>query len=333
MTFAPVGHHDITLLLIQLTLLLLAARSLGALCTRIGQPSVIGEIAAGILLGPTLFGNLAPVLGGWILPQTVSQGHMLEAVSLLGATLLMMMVGMETDPPLIRRHARTAISVSLGGILFTFSSGFLLGHYLPESLVIGDRLIFALFLATAMSISSIPVIAKVLMDLGLTRRDVGQTMIAASMSDDTIGWIILSIVLSLHLENQISTETILHSAGIVIGTFVISFTVGKWLLKKIINFVQDEVALPHRLLTIIIILLFAFSAITHVLHLEAVLGAFILGIMLGQMPRIPQDVHTTLEEVTFGIFSPIFFSIAGLKVNLISVFSTTTLATVTLSMI
>src|SRR5690606_31548945 len=125
--------------------------------------------------------SLLPFLGEWIVPQTEVQGYLLEVVSLIGAMFLLLITGLETDLALIRRHARTAIGVSFGGITVTFLTGFLLGQNLPDFLLADSdqRLIFALFVATAMSISAIPVIAKVLMDLNLMRRDVGQTIIAA----------------------------------------------------------------------------------------------------------------------------------------------------------
>jgi Kef-type K+ transport system membrane component KefB len=199
--FTSAPHHDVLLLLVQITLLLFAARAMGEVARRLGQPSVVGEIMAGIILGPSLLSGLFPALGAWIVPHGALGGYLLEVVSLLGALLLLLITGLETDLGLIRQHARTAMGVSFGGILVTFTSGFVLGWYLPADLLAqpgqGHRLVFALFVATAMSISAIPVIAKVLMDMDLMRRDVGQTIIAAGMSDDTIGWMLLSIVAGL----------------------------------------------------------------------------------------------------------------------------------------
>src|SRR5690606_23610628 len=128
-----------------------------------------------------LLSSALPALGAWVVPQSALGGYLLEVVSLIGALFLLLITGLETDLGLIRQHARTAVGVSFGGILVTFSSGFLLGRLLPDSLLAdpSQRLVFSLFVATAMSISAIPVIAKVLMDMNLMRRDVGQTIIAA----------------------------------------------------------------------------------------------------------------------------------------------------------
>lgn len=318
--FTAASHHDILVLLFQIALLLFAARALGEIAQRLGQPSVVGEILAGILLGPSFISSLFPVLGEWIVPQTEVQGYLLEVVSLIGAIFLLLITGLETDLALIRRHARTAIGVSYGGILVTFSSGFALGMLLPDFLLADsdERLVFALFVATAMSISAIPVIAKVLMDLDLMRRDIGQTIIAAGMSDDTTGWILLSVVAGLASGQAITAGTVLSTVGMVLGFLILSFTVGRWIVKRLLDFVQDEVISQDRLLTLVLVMTFTWGALTQALNLEAVLGAFIMGILFAQMPRLPEKVHHQLESVALGIFAPIFFATAGLKVNVLN---------------
>ena len=318
--FTAASHHDVLVLVVQIAVLLFTARALGEVAQRLGQPSVVGEIMAGIILGPSVLSSLIPAFGEWIVPQTDVQGYLLEVVSLIGAMFLLLITGLETDLSLIRRHARTAIGVSLGGITVTFLSGFLLGQLLPDFLLAdeNERLVFALFIATAMSISAIPVIAKVLMDLNLMRRDIGQTIIASGMSDDTIGWILLSIVAGLASGATITVGSVLQTVGSVLAFMVLSFTLGRWFVKKALDFVQDSVVSRDRLLTLVVVLTFTWGAITQALNLEAVLGAFVIGILFGQMPRLPEAVHHKLESVALGIFSPIFFAVAGLKVNILN---------------
>lgn len=318
--FTAASHHDVLVLVLQIAVLLFTARALGEVALRLGQPSVIGEILAGIILGPSVLSSLIPAFGAWIIPQTEVQGYLLEVVSLIGAVFLLLITGLETDLSLIRRHARTAIGVSFGGITVTFLTGFALGQMLPDFLLADPdgRLIFSLFVATAMSISAIPVIAKVLMDLNLMRRDIGQTIIAAGMSDDTTGWIILSVVAGLAAGEAVSAGSVLQTIGSVLAFMVISFTLGRWFVKKALDYVQDRVVSRDRLLTLVVVLAFAWGAITQALNLEAVLGAFVMGILFGQMPRLPEAVHHKLESVALGIFSPIFFAVAGLKVNILN---------------
>lgn len=224
--FTAAPHHDVLLLLVQVSVLLLAARALAELAQRLGQPSVVGEILAGIVLGPSLLSGLVPAVGAWIVPQDQLGGYLLELVSLIGALYLLLITGLETDLGLIRQHARTAIGVSFGGILLTFSTGYLLGRSLPSEL-------------TAMSISTIPVIAEMLMDMNLMRRDIGQTIIAAGMSDDTTGWVLLSIVSGLASSGRVDASSVLSSVGKVAIFMAVSFTVGRWLVRRALDFVQE----------------------------------------------------------------------------------------------
>ena len=320
--FSAAPHHDIFLLVFQVAILLLAARVFGEISTRMGQPSVIGEILAGIILGPSLLAGLFPTFGELIIPQTETQGYLLEVMALLGAMFLLLITGLETDIELIKRHAKTAIGVSFGGISITFITGFFLGQHLPEFLLADpdERLVFSLFVATAMAISAIPVIAKVLMDMNLMRRDIGQTILAAGMSDDTIGWILLSIVAGIAAGEAVTTGTVLTTVGSVLAFLVISFTFGRWMVRKLLTYVQDEVISTDRLLSLIIILAFFWGAITQLMNLEAILGAFVMGILFGMMPRLPEQVINKLESIALGIFAPIFFAVAGLKVNILNLF-------------
>jgi Kef-type K+ transport system membrane component KefB/nucleotide-binding universal stress UspA family protein len=323
--FSAAPHHDVLMLVFQIAVLLLAARTLGEIAQRLGQPSVVGEILAGIILGPSLLSTAIPLVGEWVIPQNEVQGYLLEVIALIGAMFLLLITGLETDIKLIKRHAKTAIGVSFGGITLTFGTGFLLGQYLPEFLLADpdQRLIFSLFVATAMAISAIPVIAKVLMDMNLMRRDIGQTILAAGMSDDTTGWILLSIVAGLAAGDAVTAGSVFQIVGSVIAFLVLSFTIGRWIVRKLLEYVQDEVLSRDRLLTLVIVMAFLWGAITQALNLEAILGAFVMGILFGMMPRLPDDVHTKLESIALGIFAPIFFAVAGLKVNMISLLDPT----------
>ncbi len=315
--FTAAPHSDILFLLFRVTLLLLTARLLGEIVQRLGQPSVVGEILAGIFLGPSCLSGFFPAVHHWIVPQTQLQGYLLEVVSFIGVMFLLLLTGLETDLALIRHHAKTGVGVSLGGFILPFVLGFGLGQLIPDALLMepDKRIVFSLFLATAMSISAIPVIAKVLIDLNLIRRDIGQTIIAAGMCDDTIGWILLSIVAGLAKGQAIGFMMVFKEIGIVAGFMIFSFTIGRWTAKKSLDFVQDEFVSPYSILTLIMVFAFALGTLSQSLKLEAMLGAFVTGIIFGQMRRLPSNVYQVLENITLGIFAPIFFAVAGLKVN------------------
>lgn len=319
-SFATAPHHDVLVVVIQIAVLLFTARALGEVARRLGQPAVVGEILAGIVLGPSLLSGLFPFVEQWLIPQTETQGYMLDTIRLLGAMSLLLITGLEMDLALIRRQARTAVGISLGGILVPFSSGFLLGQLLPDFLLApgAHRLIFSLFVAMAMSISAVAVIAKVLIDLKLMRRSIAQTIIAAAMIDDTISWVLLSVVVGLASGQAVNLGNVLGAVGAVLAFLLLSFTGGRWLVKKALDFVQDEVSSPDRLLTLVMVLTFTWAGLAQAINLESVLGAFVMGILFSLMPRLPGEVHRKLASMTFAIFAPIFFAVAGLKVNVIN---------------
>lgn len=315
--FTAAPHHDVLVLLVQMAVLLFTARLLGEVAQRFGQPTVVGEILAGIVLGPSLLSGLVPALGEWIVPHTPVQGYLLETVSMIGVMFLLLVTGLEMDIPLIRRQARSAVSVALGGLLLPLTMGFILGELLPDDLLVDPdrRIVFSLFVATAMSISAIPVVAKVLMDLNLMRRDIGQTIIAAAMIDDTTGWILLSVVIGLAGGAVITAGSVLQSVVTVLAFLLFSFTVGRWLVSRAMTVVQNHGQLRDKMLSLVVFFAFAWGAISQAIGLEALLGAFIIGIIFSQMHRLGADVMHKLESITVGIFAPIFFAVAGLKVN------------------
>ena len=228
------SHADVLALVIQIAVLLLVARVFGELLRRWGQPSVIGEIFAGVVLGPSFLGGLIPWFSGTIIPSTPIQGYLLETISLIGAVLLLLITGFETDLNFIARRGRTAALISLGGIFLPFITGFYLGQFLPDDLLTdpNNRHVFALFIATAMSISAIPVIAKVLIDLKLIRRNIGQIIIASGMIDDAVGWTLLSVVIGMVAANGFTWINLFSSVSKVLLFIVLSFTVGFYIVKK-----------------------------------------------------------------------------------------------------
>ena len=316
----PLGHHELLLVLVQLSLLLLVARGLGELMRRINLPPVVGELLAGVLLGPSLFGLLLPDLQAHIFPKSQEQSNLLSVISWLGVLFLLIVTGLETDLKLILRKGKTALLISLGGIIIPFVTGFGLGWLLPDSFLADPekRLVFSLFIATAMSISAVPVIAKVLMDLNLIRRDIGQVTLAAGMTDDTIGWILLSVVSGLATSGKFDFGTIFHSVSAAVLFLVIAFTIGRTIVDQILRWVDDYVGGVSASISVVLILSLSAAALTHALGLEAALGAFVLGILAGQSRRFSNEAGHMLEVFTAAFLAPIFFASAGLKVNLLT---------------
>ena len=314
----PLGHHELLLLFAQLALLLLLARALGELASRFRLPSVVGELMAGFVLGPSLLGTIAPGAFTALFPPSAAQYHLLEVVSWLGVIMLLILTGLETDVGLILSKGRSAAAISLGGIIVPFATGVSLGFILPQEFIAApdQRLVFALFIGTAMSISAIPVIAKVLMEMNVIRRDIGQVTLAAGMIDDTIGWILLSVVAGMAASGQVNLATAGRAVLSVALVLVIAFTVGRRAVAAIIRSVDNRIGSDTSKITALMVLALGAGAITHLMGLEAVLGAFIVGILVGQVKRFDDRVRHAFEQVTLGVFAPIFFAASGLRVNL-----------------
>ncbi|WP_101294288.1 cation:proton antiporter domain-containing protein [Halegenticoccus soli] len=324
----PLGHHELFVVILQFFVLLVVARTLGEAFGRIGQPAVVGELLAGVLLGPSVLGVAAPGLYGSLFAVPEAQFHLLEIVSWIGLIMLLVVTGLETDIDLIVSKGKTAVTLSLGGILVPFATGFALGWYLPVEFIAApdQRLVFSLFIATAMSISAIPVIAKVLIELDVIRRDVGQLVLAAGMVDDTIGWILLATVAGLARSGTVDLDAAATTALSVIVFIGLAFTVGRrfveWLFRRVDNAAAGETAM----ITTLMGLALAAGAVTQYLGLEAILGAFVVGVLVGQVKRFGYDLRHIFEVITLGVFAPIFFAIAGLRMNVEALFDPTVFA-------
>ncbi|WP_245395458.1 cation:proton antiporter domain-containing protein [Anthocerotibacter panamensis] len=319
----PLSHDTILLFLTQLVLLVVMARGLGEVMQRLNQPPVIGELLAGIVLGPSVLGVLFPGLEQAIFPRLQLQSDLLSAMAWIGVLFLLFVTGLEMDLPLIQRKGRTAILISASGIALPFTSGFLLGMVLPDTLVAEstNRLVFSLFLGVAMSITALPVLAKVLIDLKLIRRDIGQITLAAGMSDDVVGWLLLSVVSGLASSGVINLAAALTAIGGALIFLTLAFTIGRVWVGFLVRWVDDELDSDAAMAGTLVVLLLTGATLTHWLHIEAALGAFTTGILVGQSPRLRTSVRHSLETVTVGFLAPIFFASAGLKVNLASFFA------------
>src|SRR5262245_6516756 len=188
---AASGHSE-ALFLAEIVLLLLFGRLCGEIMQRLGQPAVMGQLLAGIILGPSVFGTIWPQAQQAIFPDVREQKAMVEAVSDLGILMLLLLTGMETDLKLVKRLRRAAISVSAAGIVVPFICGFALGQVLPEAMLPrpDQRLVTSMFLGTALSVASVKIVATVVREMNFLRRKVGMTLIASAIIDDTVGWTI-----------------------------------------------------------------------------------------------------------------------------------------------
>ena len=291
---------------------------MGELMQRIDQPAVMGQLIAGVLLGPSVLGALSPQIGHLLFPARPEQKAMIDAVAQLGIVLLLLLTGMETDLWVVRRSRKTAFSVSIAGIVVPFFLGVLIGELLPNSLLPdpGKRFVTALFIGTALSISSVKIVAMIVSELGFLRRHVGQVMIAAAIIDDTIGWIIISIVLGLARNRTIDPLLLARS---LIGTaifLILSFTVGRRAVFWIIRWANDRLRSDFAVITAILVVTGTMALVTSAIGVQTVLGAFVAGVLVGQSPILTRHIDEQLRGLIVALFMPVFFGMAGWATDL-----------------
>lgn len=316
----PIAHDQLLWVFVMLTLLLLTARALGELANHFDLPSVVGELLAGIVLGPSLLDSVAVVFGAAFESGTAvaPQFHLVEVVSWLGLLMLIILTGLETDLDLIISRGVDATIIAVASIVVPFALGFGFAWFLPDRFLAaeGQRLVFSLFIGTALSISALPVIAKILMDMEVIRRDFGQINLAAGMINDTIGWILLALVAGLARTGAIDLTSLGETIVYLVIFLGVGLTIGQRVVRWLMRWVDDAIGGQVAKITTLMVLALGVGSLTHYLHLEAVLGAFVVGILVGQVNRFDYETEHTFEMVTLGVFAPIFFATAGLRVDL-----------------
>lgn len=302
----------------QLALLMLVGRLLGEAMIRIKQPGVMGQLIAGLVLGPSLLGALFPDLHHAIFPGAKEQKAMLDAVAQFGVLMLLLLTGMETDLKLVRRNGGAAAITSLAGIIIPFICGVGLGAALPDSMLPdpGKRLITSLFLGTALSIASVKIVASVIREMNFLRRRVGQIILASAIIDDTIGWMLTAVIFSLALQGHVDMWGVAQS---VLGTLAfmgLSLTVGRRLVFIIIRWVNDAFVSDFAVITAILLIMCAMALITDLIGVHTVLGAFVAGILIGESPILTRHIDEQLRGMVIAFFMPVFFATAGLSADL-----------------
>ena len=275
------GASEVIFLFAIITLLA-CGRLLGELMQRIGQPPVMGQLIAGILLGPSVLGALWPALQQTLFPASPDQKAMIDAVAQLGILLLLLLTGMETDLAVVRRSRGAAFSVSIAGIIVPFLCGVLLGELLPDWMLPNPekRLITTLFLGTALSISSVKIVAMVVREVGFMRRTDGQVIVAAAIIDDTIGWIIMSVIFGLALHGGIDLPALAQSLIAIAIFLVLSFTIGRRIVFRVIRWANDRFVSDFPVITAILVVTGLMALTTHAIGVHTVLGAFVAGILV-----------------------------------------------------
>jgi Kef-type K+ transport system membrane component KefB len=312
------GAPSEALFLIQIITLVVIGRLLGEAMVRIGQPSIMGQIIGGIVLGPSVLGAIWPDMQAQLFPSSIGQKSMTDAVAQLGVLFLLLLAGMETDLGLALRLRRAAAGVSLAGIVVPFALGFALGELLPSNLLPDPqaRFVTSLFLGTALSISSVKIVASVVREIDFMRRNIGQLIVASAIIDDTVGWVIIAITFSLAENGTVDLVTLAKSTFGTLAFMAFSFTIGRRIVFEIIRWTNDKFRSDLPVLSAIIAIMGGMAIITNLIGVHTVLGAFVAGILVGQSPILTRQIDLQLRALTTALFMPVFFGLTGLQTDL-----------------
>lgn len=311
--------NEIVVMFVALGMLLAAARAFAEVARRFNQPMVLGELLAGIVLGPTVLGAAFPELVERLFPQQGNLAVALDGLTTVAISLFLLVAGMEVDLSSIWRQGRAAVAVSVSGIVLPFSVGLAIAIFAPHW--IGghaevEHWPFALFFAAAMSISALPVIAKTLMDLDIYRSDLGMIVIAAAVFNDLIGWLIFALILGMVGAGGLhSTWPIGWTIALTVGFAGGVLTAGRWFVHRSLPWIQAHTGWPGGVLGFALSLGLLGAAFTHWIGVHSVFGAFLVGVAIGDSSHLREQTRTIIHQFVSFIFAPLFFASIGLKIN------------------
>ncbi len=324
------GHHDIIVFLIALGSILIIARLFAELFKQFRLPTVLGEIIAGVLLGPSVLGFFWPESFEYLFPfiahpeytSTIPVQYAMDAMINISVIMLLFVAGMEVQLPLVIEQGKVALSTTFFSMLIPILIGYLGVQFFPELFVVSNRdiPIVGFFIGVVLSITALPVIARILMDMKLFKTRIGMTIIASAMLIDLLGWLIFSVILSMIEQGGEQTSlTYTMTAILVFGVFML--TIGSRLIDKSLPWVQTKFSWPGGVLALSFGLCFLGAAFTESIGIHSILGAFIVGIAFGEAANLRDRTREIIHQFVTNVFAPIFFVSIGLYVNFVDNFN------------
>lgn len=318
------NHHETISLILSLGILLIVARLVGEFFRKFKMPLVVGELVAGICLGPSLLGQYFPQVSNLVLNKESNSAIAFNGITSISVIMLLFVAGMEVDLSIIRQQGKTALKTSFLGLIIPLGLGFLVAYY--QFPLFGENynshtqlILFSLFFGTAMAVSALPIIARTLMDLGLFRTKVGMIIIAAAMFDDIIGWLLFSVILGM-MKPDTGAHGFIYTLGLTILYAVAMLTAGRIIINKSLPWAQKNFSWPGGFLSISLGLAFLGAAFTEFIGIHAIFGAFIVGIAFGDSVHLTEKTREIVNQFVTNIFAPLFFVSIGFKVNFIANF-------------
>jgi Kef-type K+ transport system membrane component KefB len=296
--------------LLALVVVLVAARALGALFRKLNQPQVVGEVIAGILLGPSFFGWLAPSVASKVLPATIST--YLALISQVGVVLYMFLVGLDLDTDLLRHRTKASIAISHAGIVIPFLLGSTLALWLFPLYSAREIsfTVFALFIGVAMSITAFPVLARILTDRGMQNTPLGVLALTCAAIDDVTAWCLLAFLVGVaHARAGNILLTLLLAIGFILFVLLIASRGAHWLVRRQIANGRTT----QEMFAVVCAALLLSALATEQIGIHALFGAFLLGVVIPHNSALARDIHHRMQDLVIVLFLPVFFAFTGMR--------------------
>ncbi|RKR80407.1 Kef-type K+ transport system membrane component KefB [Mucilaginibacter gracilis] len=318
---SKLSSSEIIHFLLILIAILIPARILGEVCRRYKLPAIIGEIFAGIIVGPTLLGAFFPGLFKNLFLAAPQAYGAFDGIANIGIILLMFIAGFEVDLKQIRQNGKQALAISLTGIIFPFAIGSISVWFLYHSHFANsasNQLTTSLFFGTALSITALSVIAKILLDLDLLKTKIGNIVLTAAMVDDFLGWILFSIIIKMM--NAGKEDASFWSVIVVVLFAAFMLTGGRWIIHRLLELAGKSEKIG-QVFTVAVCLCFIGAVITEYLGVRGIFGAFLVGIAIGDSEYFTAKHKDILHQFTINVLAPLFFASVGLRLDFIANFN------------
>jgi len=319
------SENQLLLVLVALGVILLCGRAAGEVARRAHQPEVLGQLVAGFVLGPSVLGALAPLIYRTLFSEP-AVGNGLSLFSWAGAILLLLLAGMEVDPAILRIQLKTGALTALGSIGASLVAGTLFAW-----LVLGQPPQSGIFLGIVLSVTAVTVTSTILLERGVMRRSYAQVMLVAGVSSEVLVWVFVSVISSAQGSSPLlaAAESVISALGV----FLFMLTFGRrftfWAMRR----VTDATHITRGPISFVLVLTFLVGALTHAMHLHPLLGAFIVGVLLRGAPRVSPPLAQSMQTMTFGLFGPVFFVLAGMRVDLTQLSGPSAIITIVLLLV
>jgi len=302
------------MLLLQIISILLVSRVFGFLFVKIGQPTVIGEILAGIVLGPSLLGYFFPEAYSFLFaPDSLSNIYILSEI---GLVLFMFVIGMELDLSALKNKMGTTFVISQASIVIPYFMGMWLAYYLYEEFAAGqtDFISFALFIGISMSITAFPVLARIVQEKGLTKSHLGTISIASAAFNDVTAWCVLAAVIAISKTGSLYSS--LFNIGLAVAYILVMMFLVKPFLKRIGEIYKNSEVVNKSVFAFFLLVLIISAYITQLIGIHALFGAFLAGVIMPPLPSFRKLIVDKVEDVSLTLLLPLFFVYTGLRTEI-----------------